>query len=419
MNVKVTTLESGLRVATHDMPQLETAAVGVWVDVGARAERPQVNGISHMLEHMAFKGTRRRSALQIAEEIERVGGHLNAYTSREQTAYYARVLKDDLALAVDMLADILQNSIFEKTELARERDVIIQEIGEANDTPDDIVFDRLQEAAFPEQPMGRSILGTVERVRGFDRAALACYMTDQYRAPGMVLVAAGRVDHGRLVDLAETAFSGLATGPRGTCEAARYVGGEGNEPRDLEQVHLTLGFNGVAFKDPDFYALQLFTTVLGGGMSSRLFQEVRERRGLAYSVYAFASSYTDSGLFGIYAGTGPDQIGELIPVISGEMTRMTADVEEVEVARARAQLKAGLMMSLESSTARAEQIARQLLVFGRVIPIAELVACVDAVDTATVRRIGERMLAAGRPTLAAVGPIGALEPHDRIASRFH
>ncbi len=419
MNVEVSTLRNGLRVVTDDMPHLETTAVGVWVGVGARAERPEVNGISHMLEHMAFKGTERRTARQIAEEIERVGGQLNAYTSREQTAYYARVLKDDLALAVDILADILQNSVFDEAELGREREVIIQEIGEANDTPDDIVFDHLQAAAFRDQPMGRSILGTVEHVRSFDRTALSSYMAEHYRAPGMVLAAAGRVDHAQLVALAEDAFAGLADGPCQPCDAARYVGGEENEPRELEQIHLTLGFNGVAFDDPDYYAFQVFTTVLGGGMSSRLFQEVRERRGLAYSVYAFSSSYTDSGLFGVYAGTGPEQIGELIPVISGEMAGMLDDVDDAEVARARAQLKAGLMMSLESSTARAEQIARQLLVFGRVIPIDELVGHVDAVDVAAVRRVGERIIAAGPPTVAAVGPIGALEPYERIAGRFH
>ena len=418
MTVEVSTLENGLRVATVALPHLETASVGMWVDVGARSETPATNGVSHMLEHMAFKGTTSRSARQIAEEIENVGGHLNAYTSREQTAYYARVLKDDVPLAVDILADILQNSTFAEHELERERQVIIQEIGEANDTPDDVVFDQLQAAAFPGQALGRSILGTVERVGAFSRDTLRGHMAEHYQAPRMVLSAAGNVDHQRLVELAAEKFDHLPANGGDGCEGARYSGGDGRQGRELEQVHLTLGFNGVAYGDADFYALQVASTVLGGGMSSRLFQEVREGRGLAYSVYSFSASYIDGGLFGVYAGTGAEQIAELVPVISGIMRGVAEYAEAAEVARARAQLKAGLMMMLESSSARCEQVARQILIFGRAIPIPELIEKVDAVDIAAVRGVIGRVLNAGRPTVAALGPIEQLESYDRIVARF-
>ncbi len=415
---RITTLENGLRVVSEDMPHLETAAVGVWVDAGARNESRAANGISHLLEHMAFKGTARRSAKSIAEEIENVGGHINAYTSREQTAYFARVLKDDVRLAVDIIADILQFSTFDPEELARERDVVIQEIGQTRDTPDDLVFDDFQETAFPDQPMGRSILGTPEGVSGFGREALVSYMAEHYHAPRMVLSAAGRVDHDDLVVQAEEVFANLPSDGSISREAARYSGGEHRESRDLEQVHFVAGFDGVSYDDPDYYVAQVFAAVLGGGMSSRLFQEIREKRGLCYSIYAFASSYVDGGIFGIYAGTGGDDVEELIPALSEETVKMTGAVSEDEVARARAQLKAGLMMSLESPSSRCEQFARQLLIYGRTLPTAEVIAEVEAVDAAAIRRFGTRLLGGTPPTMAAIGPIGRLESYTTFAARF-
>ncbi len=318
MTVQITKFSNGLTIATDPVPQAKSAAIGIWVDVGARHEPAELNGVSHMLEHMAFKGTARRSARQIAEEIEAVGGHLNAYTSREQTAYVARILAEDVPLAVDILSDILQNSVFDETELERERAVILQEIGQALDTPDDIIFDNLQEVAYPSQALGRTILGTPERVKGFGRAHLADYMAANYRAPTMILAASGAVDHDMLVALAESKFAGLRNGRGSTHEPARYVGGDHRTERELEQVHLLLGFDGVTYDDPDFYAAQVYATLLGGGMSSRLFQEVREIRGLAYSIYAFAASYVDTGMFGVYAGTGEGEAAEIVPVIVDE-----------------------------------------------------------------------------------------------------
>ena len=416
--VRVTTLANGLRVASADMPGLETASVGVWVNAGARNETLELNGVSHLLEHMAFKGTRRRNALAIAEEIETVGGHLNAYTSREQTAYIARVLKGDVPLAVDLLADILQHTTMPEEELAREREVVIQEIAQVHDTPDDMVFDQFQETAFPDQPIGRSILGTVEKVGGFSRQALMGYMGSQYSAENMVAVAAGRIDHGEFVSLVEDAFDALPHATPGAIEPAVYVGGDQRNERDLEQVHLVVGFSGVRFGDPAFFAEQVLATVLGGGMSSRLFQEVREKRGLAYSVFAFASSYADSGLFGIYAGTGESHIGELVPVICDEITKIASSVDDDELDRARAQIKASLLMSLESPSSRCEQIARHMMIYGRPLPPEEIIERIDAVDGDAVTAAARRLIDDGRPTITALGPISGLESYDAIAGRL-
>jgi len=420
MTVRLDTLPNGLRVVSDDMPHLETTSIGIWVDTGARHEAVEINGISHLLEHMAFKGTERRSAQAIAEEIEAVGGSLNAYTSAEHTAYFARVLKADVPLAVDVLADILQHSTFEDAELERERAVVIQEIGQTHDTPDDVIFDHFQMAAYPDQALGRSILGTVERVEGFDSGQLRGYMSHHYQAERMVVCAAGAVDHRRLVDLVGDAFDGLVASPSASVERARYDGGSYREQRDLEQIHFLIGFDGFAYGDPDYYAAQVYSTILGGGMSSRLFQEVRERRGLAYSVYSFASSYVDGGVLGVYAGTGTVEIETLVPVVCEEVGKLASSVNGDEVVRARNQLKAGLMMSLESSMSRCEQLGRQLLIFGRAIPVDELVAHIEAVDAAAVQRVGARltMTATAPVVVAALGPINKLEPYERTRARF-
>ena len=418
MTHRQSVLPNGLRVITEDNPHLETAAVGVWVDVGARHEPHDRNGVSHLLEHMAFKGTKRRTARAIAEEIEAVGGHLNAYTSRENTAYYARVLKEDVDLGIDLLSDILQHSTFDPVELDRERQVIVQEIGQALDTPDDVIFDMLQETAYPDQPMGRSILGTVERIENLPRDIVAGHMADHYRAPAMVLTAAGRVDHDMVVALATERFGALGPANPVAPQAAVYAGGDMREVRDLEQAHIALGFPGFAYGDENFYASQVYASVLGGGMSSRLFQEVREIRGLAYSVFAYATSMADGGMIGVYAGTGEDQVAELVPVLAAEMARLAVDASEDEVARARAQMKAGLLMSLESPSSRIEQLARHTLIHGRVLSTAEMVARIDNVDAAAVRRVADIVARSPMPTLTALGPISHLEDAGRFTARF-
>ena len=417
MTVEVTTLANGLRVASAAMPHVETVSLGVWVGVGTRDEPAENNGVAHLLEHMAFKGTERRTARAIAEEIEAVGGHLNAYTSRESTAYFAKVLKQDVPLAVDIIADILQHSAFDETELAREREVVLQEIGQAHDTPDDVIFDHFQEAAFPDQPIGRPVLGQAAVVGVMPRRALVDYMGSRYQAQDMVLAAAGNLSHDALVALAERHFTTLPTGRTNGRAPANYRGGAYREAKDLEQLHVVLGFPGISFTDPDYYAFSVYSTLLGGGMSSRLFQEVREKRGLAYSIYSFTGSFMDGGLFGVYAGTGAHQVEELIPVIGEQMEAVARLPGDAEIERARNQIKAGLLMSLESTNARSEQLANQLLVYGRPIPVDEIVGRIDAVDAAAIRRVADR-LRSGPVTVAALGPIDWLESHEAIAARF-
>jgi predicted Zn-dependent peptidase len=375
-------------------------------------------GVSHMLEHMAFKGTKRRSTRDIAVEIEAVGGFLNAYTSREQTAFHARVLKADIPLAIDLLADILTAPAFEQSELERERQVVQQELGQARDTPDDIVFDHLQAAIYPDQPMGWPILGTEQTVGGFTQDDLRSYMGANYRAGGMTFIASGAVDHASIVRLVEAQFAGLTAGPAPLALPARYVGTDLRFDEDLEQIHVTYAFPGVASDDPDIYAAQVYTTALGGGMSSRLFQEAREKRGLCYSIYAFAQASTDAGMIGVYAGTGEAEAAEISAVIAGEMGALAEGATEAEVARAKAQMRSGMLMGLERPSSRTEQIAANLLAHGRVPSVEEMTARLDAVDAAAVRRIGERLMMCGSPAMAAVGPIEKLERYDMFAARF-
>jgi predicted Zn-dependent peptidase len=409
MSVEVTRLPAGLVVVTDAMPHLQTASLGVWVGAGSRDERSDEHGISHLLEHMAFKGTSRRSARQIAEEIEAVGGDLNAATSIETTAYYARVLRADVALALDVLSDILTDPVFDAEELRREQNVIVQEIGAAEDTPDDLIWDRLQETAFSGQPIGRSILGTPATVRSFDRGRLAGYLARHYRAPDMIVVATGAVEHRAVVEEVERRFACFGGSPKPGRDPARFVGGSHIEARDLEQVHVALAMQGLPTRDPGLYSLQVFTSTLGGGMSSRLFQEVREQRGLCYSIYAFHAPYSDTGMFGLYAGTDAADLAELMRVVVGEINDAAESIDAAEVARAKAQMKAGLLMALESSSARAEQLARQMLSWGRPVPLEELIGRIEAVTVESARAAGRALIARGRPAVAALGAGPGLE----------
>lgn len=414
MSVEVTTLPSGLRIVTDRMPHLETASLGVWVAAGSRHETSEERGLSHLLEHMAFKGTRRRSAREIAEEIESAGGDLNAATSTEQTAYYAHMLAADVPLGIDILADILTDSIFDAEELEREKGVILQELGAVEDTPDDLVFDLFNLAAFPDQAIGWPILGTPDHVRSFDRKRIAHYLSGHYRAGAMVVGAAGAIEHARIVDTVAKAFGSVPIAPTAAAVPARYVGGEQKLKRRLEQAHIVIGFQGASYADPEHYALHVFANAVGGGMSSRLFQEVREKRGLVYAINAFHWSYSDSGLFGFYAATGPAQVAELMPVALDCLARSAETLTEAEIQRSKAQLKVALFTGLESPASRAEQIARQLLVFGRVLTREEMLAKIDELTVAEIRRAGAAALKSP-PSVAAVGPIGKVYSPDRVA----
>ncbi len=401
--INVTRLPSGLTIVTETMDRVETVSIGAYVATGTRNETEAENGASHFLEHMAFKGTDRRSAAQIAEEVENVGGHINAYTAREQTAYYVKLLKEDLPLGADIIGDILTHSTFAPEELERERGVILQEIGQANDTPDDIIFDHFQLTAFPDQPMGRPTLGSEDNIKRMERGQLTGYMHRNYAAGNTVVAAAGNLQHQTVVDLAREHFADLPSEMPLPFTAGAYRGGEFREARELDQVHIVLGFPAVSYADPDYYPALLLSTLLGGGMSSRLFQEIREKRGLVYSIYSFSAPFLDAGLFGIYAGTGEKEAAELVPVTLEELRNVQHGVREDELARARAQVKASLLMSLESTGSRCEQLARQMQVFGRTMPTAETVAKLNAVDVNAIQRVAARIFRA-TPTLAAMGP---------------
>lgn len=419
MSVEITRLSNGLTIATEEMPTLESAALGVWVKAGARDEAPHEHGIAHLLEHMAFKGTTRRSAQRIAEEIEDVGGELNAATSVETTAYYARVMREDVPLALDILSDILLDSRFEPDELEREQHVILQEIGAAEDTPDDIVFDHFQEQAFREQVLGRPILGTRKSVRSFTSKGLRAYLSSQYTPERMVVSAAGAVEHAEIVARVEAAFGGLSpsTATQTHTAAATYTGGEFREERDLADAQLVLGFEGRPYYKRDFYAAQVLSIVLGGGMSSRLFQEIREKRGLCYAISAFHWSFSDTGIFGIHAATGEEELAELAPVIVDELTHAIEHINEKEVVRARAQMRSSLLMSQESPAARAGQIARQLMFNGGPIGNEELLDRLAAISAERLTALADDIFSSA-PTLAAIGPLRKLPSLGALQGRL-
>ena len=407
-----------MTVITDDMPHLESASLGIWVKAGSRSESEAEHGISHVLEHMAFKGTKTRSALGIAEAIENVGGDLNAATSVEHTGYFARVLKEDVPLAGDILSDILQNSLFDQAELDREQQVIVQEIGAARDNPDDHVFDLFQQAAYPDQPIGRTILGTVESVKSFSPATIRDYMERNYVGDQMVVCAAGNVDHDSLVETANNRFHALKADGAPVPQKAHYVGGEQRLLSDHEQAHIVLGFEGRAYNSDGFYAAQILASILGGGMSSRLFQEVREKRGLCYSVYAFHWAFADSGIFGVAASTGEDEVNDLLPVVLDGLLKATETITDEEVLRVRNQIRAGLLMSLESPSSRAGQLARQQILWGRPIPLQETVDRINRITADRVKQIARQVLDKGNVSLAGIGPVAKLPDYDVITSRL-
>ncbi|MGF7156836.1 M16 family metallopeptidase [Bartonella heixiaziensis] len=417
MGVDISRLSNGLTIATHTMQQIESVALGIWVKVGSRNETFTQHGIAHLLEHMAFKGTENRTALQIATDIEDVGGEINATTSTETTAYFARVLKKDIPLAIDILADILMFSKFDEEELEREKQVIFQEIGAARDVPDDIVFDHFTETAFRHQSLGRSILGTPKTIQSFTSTDLHNFMNKQYSADRMIVVAAGAVQHENFLREVEgrlSTFRSHSTAP--LTNLGNYVGGDFREYRDLMDTQIVLGFEGRAYHARDFYATQILSIILGGGMSSRLFQEVREKRGLCYSIYAFHWGFSDIGLFGVHAATGQEGLKELLPVILDELSKASKNIHANELQRAQAQYRANLTMSQENPSSQAQLIARQILLYGRPIPISETIERLELITTQRLTDLADRLFINSTPTLAAVGPIGPLMNFDDLTS---
>jgi predicted Zn-dependent peptidase len=418
MTVQTTRLKNGLTVVTHHMPHLETVAIGIWVKAGARDELPEENGIAHFLEHMAFKGTKRRSAQGIAEEIENVGGEINAATGMETTTYYARVLKDDWKLALDILADIFTESVLDEDEMNRERDVILQEIAASKDAPDDLVFDLAQAASYGEHPLGRSILGPSSLVETMTREQMIAWRHRNYWASRIVVCAAGGIDHDALAREAEMLLGHIEQGQGPQRQSPSFVAHAQTEAKPLDQTHIVLGFPAPNYRDPRIYQLQVLSSVLGGGMSSRLFQEVREKRGLCYSVFAYGTSYEDVGQLGVYAATSPEHTEELIDVSANVMLSMAQDVTTKEIDRAKAQLKTSMVMNLESASSRADQIARQYLAFGEVPEVSTLVKRIESVSRDSVRDLAADVFTKHSPSLSAVGQLSSLANYAEIAARF-
>jgi predicted Zn-dependent peptidase len=415
MSVELSRLKNGITVVTHNMPHLESLALGLWIGAGARSEAKREHGISHLLEHMAFKGTTRRSARDIAETIEAVGGEMNAETSVDHTTYYLRLLKDDLALGLDVLGDIVSDPLLDPDELELEQHVILQEIGAAQDVPEDWVFELFQEAAFPGQAIGRTVLGTPDSIRSHTSDDLRRFLGAHYCGPQIVIAAAGNVDHAEVVRRAEEHLGRLSDRKSAPAEPGLYRGGERKEPRAIKEAQILLGFPAPTYMDRAFTTSHIFSAILGGGMASRLFQEVRERRGLCYSIYSFYWPFTDTGVFGIQAATSEEDIEELVRVVLDELGKMSDGVTAVELGRAKTQLRAGLLMTLESPIARAGQMARHILVHDRALSLEEMVERVDAVGEADLAGFAASLLNSP-PTLAAIGPVKELPSVDAIAA---
>lgn len=405
MQNKIRTLKSGLRVAVDEIKTVETVSVAVFVNTGSRNENEKNNGISHFLEHMAFKGTKTRSAEQIAQDFDNIGGRINAYTSREKTVYYAKILKKDTKFATEFLADILQNSTFAKEEVEKERGVILQEIAMTNDTPDDIIFDYFQETAFPNQALGRSILGPEKNIKNFKRQSFQDYIDAQYNYSNIAVVASGNIKEKDFVEYVENSFINLSDNQIAKPEIGIYQGGEFRKEKKLEQVNLILGFNGVSYMDQEeFYKCQILSSILGGGMSSRLFQEVREKRGLAYSIYAFNYANFDSGSFGIYGATNPKQANELIKVTRDELEKVSQDITEVELARSKVQLTASLLMGAESNNNRSQKLGNDILTYGKIRSYSEITEEILKISKEEVMELAKKIFTS-KMTFSAIGEV--------------
>ncbi len=417
MNYQLTTFDNGLRVATEFLPGVESVAISITTNVGARHETDRTNGISHLLEHMAFKGTKSRTAKDIAEAFDNIGGQINAYTSMEHTVYYAKILKENVGLAVEILGDILKNSVFDDDELAREKDVILQEIAMHHDSPEDLIVDYFDAAAFKNQPLGRSILGTEELVSSFTRDDVMNYMHSYYTPQNMVISAAGNLKHDEFVRLAkEHLMFNNPTHPP-ACPQAHYLGGDARVAKELEQLHLIIGLPAITIHDPRYHTLQLYSNILGGGMSSRLFQEVREKRGLAYTVYSSTSSYADCGVAGIYAATNAEKAGELSGVLCEQIAGMARIIRPEELNRAKNQLKAELLMARENPQSVASWIGKHLLNYGTYRQADEIINRIDAVSLENVSDLAG-VIVKGTLTVAALGDVDGVLPYNDLSTRL-
>jgi len=413
---QMTTLENGVRVLTQSMPYARSVSMGVWVNVGARDESVPENGISHMIEHMIFKGTRKRSAFQIAKEFDAIGGHSNAFTSFENTCYHARVMDTELETMVDILTDIFLNSVFDESEVEKERPVIFQEIGMVEDNPEEYVHQLAGSAYWGDNPLGRSILGTRENILGFTSDKIRTFFHRSYQPNHIVVTAAGNIEHSRIVELIAPAFSGVQSGKpfpnRQTPDARARIN---LHHRDLEQLHICLTTLGIAITDPRRYAFSLLNTIFGGNMSSRLFQKVREHRGLAYAVYSFVSSYEDIGMFGAYAGVQPDKAAETVEIIVEEMRNLERQpIETTELQDAKNYTKGNLLLASESVDNQMVRLAQNEINFGRHIPLQEVIDRVESVTPTDVQEIAAELFHRDRLALTTLGSVTNRKPFEAV-----
>jgi len=415
---KISTLDNGLRIVSHYMPAVESVTFGVWNAVGCRDENEEINGIAHFLEHMAFKGTKTKSALQIMEKIDSVGGYINAYTSEEITAYWVKLLATDLHIGIDIIADILQNSTFEPKELERERGVILQEIGMYLDDPAQMVGDYWQRTAFPDQPIGRLILGKKEIIKSIQREKIVNFMENHYHPKKMVVSAAGKINHDKFVEQIMNSMNNLPQGKIDNRIKATYKGGEYREEKDLEQVHLMLGFEGLNCHDDDYDALRVYSAIMGKGGSSRLFQEIREKRGLVYGIGAGSEFFSDTGTFQVIAGTGKNEIKELLPVLCEELINSPKNLKEQEIEKSKAQLKTSTLMSIESTMANAMTSAYELLHYEKLVDLDEKIEKINKVTKSSIETVANKLFTS-TPTISSIGPIKNLETINQIQNRLN
>jgi predicted Zn-dependent peptidase len=415
--VRRTVLPGGLRVISESVPGVRSVAFGLWVGVGSRDEAPSLAGASHYLEHLLFKGTKRRDALSIAAEIEAVGGEINAFTAKEYTCYYARVLDTDLPLAVDVVCDMVTSSTVAARDVEAERTVILEEIAMHDDDPADAVHDTFAGITWPDSPLGRPVLGTVDSIRSLGRPAIAGYYRRRYAPDGLVVAAAGSVDHTELVRLVRAAFAHVPVdddqppaAPRAGGRRPRFVVGSAVVRRPTEQANLVLGTDGLARTDERRFALGVLNAALGGGMSSRLFQEVREKRGLAYSVYSFTSQFVDTGIVGVYAGCHPRRAADVLELCREQLAKVAASgITAEELARGQGQMRGGLVLGLEDTGSRMSRLGKAELVYGELMTIDEILRRIDAVTLADVHAIAAELLD-GPAALAVIGPYDDPQP---------
>ncbi len=394
---------NGINVVTYSMEHVNSVTINVIVKVGSRYESEQESGISHFLEHMAFKGTSNRTATEIAIEFDTIGGHFNAYTSRENTVYYTKVLSQHTKQAMTILADILQNSVFNSDEITKEFSVISQEIAEVKDNPDDLVYEKFYTLAYPNQPLGRSILGTVENIAKFDKSTFTSYMSKHYTANNIVISIAGKINHGDAVSLVEQLFSSFSESEKRSCTRAKYDGGIEIMEKDLEQTTIALGFEGVPYTDLEtFYHAQILSIIFGGGLSSRLFQKIREELGLAYSIGSWLNSYSDSGIFSIHAATDHSNVESLLNNISSEIDKIRTNISEEELARAKSQIESNIYMAEERPEYKSEEIGKNFSLFGKYFTVKEVMKIINSTQNNDLVKSAEKIFSS-RPTLSIIG----------------